>query len=197
MKRSFDFILASIGLVLLSPIFVIIALFIKLTSPGPVFFRQERVGLRGKVFKIHKFRTMITNAEKVGPKITIGEDNRITKFGRIMRKTKLDELPQLIDVFIGNMSLVGPRPEVLEYVAIYPIAIKEKVLSVRPGMTDFASIIMIDENQILAKSMTPKDLYVNEILPKKLNLAVKYVETRSFIQDLKIIFITIVKLFKR
>lgn len=196
-KRIFDLLVAAVGLIILSPIFVIIALLIKFTSNGPVFFRQERVGLTGIVFRIHKFRTMIEDAESLGPKITIGKDNRITKIGHVLRKTKLDELPQLMDVLIGNMSLVGPRPEVPEYVAMYPQEIRQKILSVRPGITDFASIAMIDENQLLAKSNNPQDAYINDVMPKKLELAVKYVDTQSFKQDVIIIFLTFLKLFWR
>lgn len=197
MKRVFDIISSAIGLILLSPIFLIIALLIKSTSAGGVFFRQDRVGLNGQIFSIYKFRTMVTNAESLGPKITIGKDSRITTIGHILRKTKLDELPQLIDVFLGKMSIVGPRPEVPEYVAFYPTEVKDIVLSVRPGITDWASIKMIDENLILDLSDNPKETYIQKIMPEKLDFAVKYVKTRTFKQDLLIILMTFVKIIKR
>lgn len=182
---------------ILSPLFVIIGLIIKFTSPGSIFFRQQRVGLNGKLFYMHKFRTMIADAEKKGPKITIGRDSRITRIGYILRKTKLDELPQLIDVFIGNMSLVGPRPEVPEYVALYPQDIKDIVLSVRPGITEWASLEMLDESDILAESSNPKETYVKVIMPKKLEYAVNYVQKHTFLSDMKIIVATIIKIIKR
>lgn len=197
LKRIFDLICSILGLIVLAPLFIVIALLIKLTSPGPVFFRQIRVGRNGEHFAIFKFRTMVNNAEGQGPKITIGKDSRITGIGRVLRKVKLDELPQLIDVVIGKMSVVGPRPEVPEYVALYPESIKKSVLSIRPGITDWASILMIDESSILAKSSDPKATYINEILPKKLAYADKYVKTRTFWQDCMIILATIVKIFTR
>jgi lipopolysaccharide/colanic/teichoic acid biosynthesis glycosyltransferase len=196
-KRVFDIICSGCGLVILSPLFVIIGLIIKFTSPGSIFFRQQRVGLNGKLFYMHKFRTMIADAEKKGPKITIGRDSRITRIGYILRKTKLDELPQLIDVFIGNMSLVGPRPEVPEYVALYPQDIKDIVLSVRPGITEWASLEMLDESDILAESSNPKETYVKVIMPKKLEYAVNYVQKHTFLSDMKIIVATIIKIIKR
>ena len=196
-KRIFDIICAIVGLVLLSPVFLLIAIFIKFNSSGPVLFRQIRVGRFGREFKIYKFRTMVVGAEILGPKITIGDDSRITPIGKFLRKTKLDELPQLINVLKGDMSIVGPRPEVPEYVATYPQQVKDIVLSVRPGITEWASIKVIDENYILAKADDPKATYLNEVLPKKLGYAVRYVKTRSFIQDLLIISITIIKLIKR
>ena len=196
-KRFFDLIMSSIGLIVLLPLFVIIAILIRINSRGEIFFRQTRVGLHGKEFKIHKFRTMITNAEQIGEKITIGNDNRITKIGSILRKTKLDELPQLIDVFYGKMSLVGPRPEVPEYVKLYPNEIKQIIFSIRPGITDYASIMMIDENIILSKSHNPKQCYIEEIMPQKLKYAVEYVKTRNFIIDIKIIFLTFGKIITR
>ena len=196
-KRLFDILAACIGLIVLSPVFLVIAVLIKSTSVGNIFFRQIRVGRNGREFKIHKFRTMVANAEQIGEKITVGKDIRVTKIGALLRKTKLDELPQLIDVICGNMSIVGPRPEVPEYVEFYPADIKYIVLSVRPGITDYASIIMIDENVILAKSNNPKQCYIDEIMPQKLVYAVKYVKTRSFFGDLKIIFLTIGKIIIR
>lgn len=197
MKRVFDFICAFLGIVILLPVFIVIAILIKFSSRGNVLFTQERIGLNGATFFIYKFRTMITNAEKLGPKITIGKDNRITKIGYFLRKTKLDELPQLFNVLRGDMALVGPRPEVPEYVALYPERIKAIVLSVRPGITDYASLLMIDENEILAKSPDPRQAYVNEIMPQKLDLAVKYVQQQSFLTDVSIIIKTLFKVLSR
>jgi len=197
LKRVFDIIVSGFGLIILSPVFIIISICIKFSCSGPVFFRQIRVGKDAKEFAIHKFRTMIVNAEDLGPKITIGNDVRVTNIGKFLRRTKLDELPQLIDVFIGNMSLVGPRPEVPEYVKTYPKEVKDIVLSVRPGITEWASIYMIDESSILAKSIDPRQTYIKEILPKKLGYAVKYVKNRSFLSDLIIIFMTLIKIVRR
>lgn len=196
-KRIFDIVLSALGLIILMPVFIIICVVIKLTSSGGVFFRQIRVGQYGIPFSIHKFRTMVTDAESKGLKITVGADNRITAIGRVLRKTKLDELPQLIDVLLGDMSFVGPRPEVPEYVAVYPNNIKQKILSIRPGITDWASIEMIDENEILAKSNNPEQTYINEILPIKLNYAVEYIDNYSFFEDIKIILETLKKIIIR
>lgn len=196
-KRIFDIVCSLLGLILLAPFFILIAILVKITTPGPIFFRQIRVGRYGREFSIHKFRTMIVNAQSLGPQITIGHDARITYIGQFLRKTKLDELPQLIDVLQGNMSLVGPRPEVPEYVSTYSREIKEIVLSVRPGITDWASIKMIDENLELAKTNNPKEAYINVVLPEKLAYAVRYVKTRNFLTDLIIILTTIRKIFVR
>ena len=196
-KRCFDIVLSIIGLIILAPVFLLVAGIIKLTSTGPVFFRQQRIGRYGTLFAIHKFRTMIVGAESKGLKITIGEDRRITQVGHILRKTKLDELPQLIDVLQGSMSFVGPRPEVPEYVAKYPLMIKTKVLSIRPGITDRASIEMIDENELLAKSANPEQTYIHEILPIKLDYAVKYIDNYSLLEDVRIIFATLKKIISR
>jgi lipopolysaccharide/colanic/teichoic acid biosynthesis glycosyltransferase len=196
-KRTFDILCSALGLIVLSPVFIVIAVIVKFTSPGEVFFRQQRVGLHGKLFYIHKFRTMIAGADKHGLKITVGKDKRITQIGYVLRKTKLDELPQLIDVLGGNMSLVGPRPEVPEYVALYPDEIRQIVLSVRPGITDWASINLIDESDILVKEANPSEAYIKVIMPKKLDYAVKYVKNHSFVLDLKIILATIIKIIKR
>lgn len=190
-KRIFDFICSLIGLILLSPIFVFIALWIKADSKGPIFFKQIRVGQYGKEFKIHKFRTMVNGAPKKGLAITVGQDSRITKVGRFLRKYKLDELPQLIDVLRGKMSLVGPRPEIPQYVNLYPEGVKEKVLSVKPGITDMASIEMIDENDLLAKYDDAQKAYIEIIMPEKLEYYLDYVNKKNFIYDLKIIYLTI------
>lgn len=196
-KRCFDILCSLLGLVVLTPLFILIMILIKTTSKGPIFFRQIRAGQYGHEFLIHKFRTMVLDAENIGPQITIGHDPRITSIGQFLRRTKLDELPQLIDVLVGNMSLVGPRPEVLEYVNTYQKEIKDVVLSVRPGITDWASIKMIDENLLLASAQNPQQLYMDKILPQKLAYAVKYVNTRTFLTDLVIICITVSKIFIR
>lgn len=190
-KRVFDFIASGFGLLLLLPIFTMFALWIKLDSRGPVFFRQERVGRGGKLFWIHKFRTMVIDAERLGLQITVGSDARVTDVGRLLRKHKLDELPQLIDVFLGHMSLVGPRPEVPRYVACYPENVRNLVLSVRPGITDLASIEFKDENEILGSAIDPHVAYVNKILPIKQRYYVEYVNTRTFWGDIILIFKTI------
>lgn len=172
-------------------------LVIKVTSRGDIFFRQARVGKNEKIFRIHKFRTMVTNAEAHGLKITVGRDPRITRIGYLLRKTKLDEIPQLIDVLLGNMSLVGPRPEVPEYIQFYPPEVRKKVFSVRPGITDEASIVMIDENDILSKSSNPEQTYIQEILPLKLSYAVKYVDSHNLLLDISLIVKTVMKIFTR
>ena len=189
-KRIFDFVAACSGLTLLFPLLAITALLIKLDSPGPVFFRQERVGMHGRVFRIFKFRTMRVNTEGKR-QITIGRDPRITRIGHGLRRFKIDELPQLLNVVRGEMSLVGPRPEVLRYVAHYPKEMRDAVLSVRPGITDWASIEFRDENAILGKAADPEKSYVETILPIKLGYYIRYVRERSFGMDLKIIFLTI------
>lgn len=190
-KRLFDLVASAIGLLLLAPVFAAIAVIIKRESPGPVFFRQERVGLHGRTFRIHKFRTMVVSGEGKGPLITIGADRRITASGAFLRKYKLDELAQLIDVFTGAMSLVGPRPEVPKYVALYPAEVRETVLSVRPGITDLASIEYKDENTLLGKSTDPERTYVEEVMPAKLRYCMEYVRNRSMWLDLRIIVRTV------
>lgn len=190
-KRMFDIFFSSIGLILTLPILLVIGVLIKIESSGPVFFRQERVGRYGKVFRIHKFRTMVVNAEGIGKQITIGDDPRITKLGRFLRRTKLDELPQLLDVIIGNMSIVGPRPEVPRYIAYYPSEVRDAVLSVRPGITDRASIEFKDENLLLGKSDNPETTYIEEILPIKQKYYMDYVSNNNLYLDLKIIINTI------
>ena len=192
MKRAFDFIFSFIGLILLSPIFLIISLLIALSSKGGVFYKQTRVGKDNIDFKVYKFRSMIVNADKKGL-LSIGKDGRdprITKIGYILRKYKLDELPQLINVLKGDMSLVGPRPEVRKYVDLYDDKQKE-ILKVRPGITDIASITFRNENDLLSQNPNPEQYYIQEIMPKKISLSLEYVKTRSLIKDIKLIFKTI------
>lgn len=190
-KRLFDWLASTFGLLVLAPVLVVLAFWIKLDSPGPVFFRQERVGRGGNLFCIHKFRTMVTDAERRGLQITVGADARVTRVGQWLRKYKLDELPQLLDVWLGHMSLVGPRPEVPRYVDCYPADVRVVVLSVRPGITDRASIEFKDENEILGRAADPHLAYVNEVLPIKLRYYVDYVKQRSFRSDVGIILATI------
>lgn len=196
LKRTFDVLSSILGLVLLLPLFLLIALWIKIDSTGPVFFRQQRVGRFGKTFFIHKFRTMRLDSEKSG-RLTVGKDKRVTRSGHFLRKSKLDELPQLIDVLIGQMSLVGPRPEVQEFIDCYPVGIRKKVLSVRPGITDRASIEMVDENEILSRYSDPRKAYIENVLPIKQKYYLEYVESHNFFSDLKIIFDTLVKIIRR
>ena len=190
-KRSFDLLFTIPGLVLLSPVFVVLAVWIKTDSPGPVFFRQERVGLKGKPFYIFKFRTMIINAEKYGRQITVGEDKRVTTSGAFLRRYKLDELPQLLNIFRGEMSLVGPRPEVPRYVKEYSTADREQVLSVLPGITDYAAIEYKDENEILGRAMDPEKAYIEEVLPVKIAYYKQYICERSLWVDFCLIVKTI------
>ena len=186
-KRLFDLLLSSLGLAVLALPLALVALAIKLDSPGPVFYRQVRVGRRGREFRIHKFRTMTHNPTDRGPQLTVGADARITRVGAVLRSTKVDELAQLFDVLEGTMSLVGPRPEVPRYVALYPAALREKVLSVRPGITDFASIEYRDEGTLLAQSSDPERTYREVILPTKLALQARYVDEAGVWTDLKLI----------
>lgn len=197
MKRFFDLIFSSLGLLIFSPLFLLVAILIKLDSKGPVFFRQKRVGKNGKIFKIYKFRTMVKGAQGKGGLITTSEeDPRITPFGRLLRKYKADELPQLINVLRGEMSLVGPRPEVLKYVALYTLE-QKRVLSVRPGITDSASLKYVDENKILSKTDNWEKIYVNHIMPDKLAINIEYIKKRSSVLDLVIILKTICKIFRK
>lgn len=196
-KRLFDLLLAAAGVALLSPLLVGIAIWIRLDSTGPVLFRQQRVGRHGRLFRIHKFRTMRSQQPTGAAQLTVGADPRITRAGRWLRRTKLDELPQLFDVLAGTMSLVGPRPEVPRYVAMYPAAVREQVLSVRPGITDPASIEYRDENALLARAADPERVYIEEVMPAKLRHAVRYVETMSLATDLRLIGATVRSLWWR
>lgn len=190
-KRAFDLLGGIVGLLILSPLFILVAILIKCDSQGPVFFRQERVGQFGTLFKIFKFRTMVISYDSNLIQVTVGADPRITRVGYFLRKYKIDELPQLIDVFLGRMSLVGPRPEVPMYVEHYPENIKSIVLSVKPGITDKASIEFKSESEILARSTDPKREYIEKIIPIKLDYYLDYVAHRSFFGDVIIIIKTL------
>lgn len=196
-KRLFDLFFAAVGVVMLSPLLLLLAVAIRVESAGPIFFRQQRVGRYGKVFRIHKFRTMMVDAEHKGLQITVGADKRVTRVGHLLRKYKLDELPQLLDVLKGDMSLVGPRPEVPRYLDCYPDGVREIVLSVRPGITDRASIEFKDENLILGRAVDAERAYIDEVLPVKLAFYVDYVKTRSLWGDLGIILMTVAALIRR
>lgn len=190
LKRLFDICCSALGLLVLLPFLALIAIAIKLDSPGPVFFRQERVGRHGTPFRIHKLRSMRVAQPGAGRQITVGADARITRVGKLIREWKLDELVQLIDVLRGSMSLVGPRPEVPRYVAMYPADLRDEILSVRPGITDLASIRFRNESEILAQAADPEQAYQHVILPEKLKLQQEYVRTRSFLGDLAILIKT-------
>lgn len=189
MKRIFDIFFSILGLMIAFPILLTLAIIIKIDSKGPVFYKQTRVGLNNTDFKIYKFRTMYVNSDRHGL-LTIGDrDPRVTNIGYVLRKFKLDELPQLINVLIGNMSFVGPRPEVRKYVNLYSKSDLE-ILSVKPGITDYASIKFRDEAEIMSKSESPEDVYINEIMPEKIRLNKIYVKEQSLLTDVKIIFLT-------
>jgi lipopolysaccharide/colanic/teichoic acid biosynthesis glycosyltransferase len=189
MIRFFDIIFSLLGLIILTPFFVIIALFIVCTSFGRVFYRQKRVGKNNKDFILIKFRTMRSGADKHGL-LTVGEkDARVTKVGHFLRKYKLDELPQLFNVLTGNMSLVGPRPEVRKYVDLYNDE-QKRVLAVRPGITDYASIEYVDENRLLSQSENPEKQYIEVVMPQKLQLNLQYIENQSLKEYFKILFLT-------
>lgn len=189
-KRAFDVACAGVGLVALSPALVALAGLVWLDDRGPVFFRQERVGKDGKPFRMWKFRTMRVDAEKVGPQLTVGADPRITRVGRWLRKTKVDELPQLLNVLTGEMSLVGPRPEVPRYVAMYTPE-QRRVLGLMPGITDPASIRYRDESAVLAQAEDPERTYVEEVMPEKIRLNLDYAAKSSVLSDTGVILKTI------
>ncbi|MCW3072816.1 MAG: wcfS [Bacteroidetes bacterium] len=195
MKRLFDIFFSLIGLAILLVPFLVIALIIALDSRGGIFYRQVRVGKKGKDFKLFKFRSMRSNADKSGLLTVGGRDNRITRVGYYIRKYKVDELPQLINVLIGDMSLVGPRPEVRKYVDLYS-AEQLKVLDAKPGITDYASIEYSNENEILGKASDPEKVYIEEIMPAKLRLNLKYISELGVLTDFKIIFKTIFKILR-
>ncbi len=190
MKRLFDIVASTLGLIVLSPLFLVLAVLIKVDSKGPVFYRQTRVGWHNKDFRIFKFRSMRVGSDR-GSLVTIGgRDPRITKSGYYIRKYKLDEFPQLINVLIGDMSLVGPRPEVRHYVD-YWTPEQMRVLDVRPGITDPASIKFRNENELMAQANDPEQYYINVIMQEKLRLYLEYVDNQSFLYDLRLIFATL------
>lgn len=195
LKRCFDIVFSFVGIIIVLPVFVIISLFIIIDSRGGVFYRQLRVGKGGKEFGLLKFRTMHTGADKQGLLTVGGKDSRITRVGLFLRKYKIDELPQLFNVIAGSMSLVGPRPEVKKYVDLYT-AEQLKVLTVKPGITDYASIEYSNESELLGKSSNPDKTYVEQIMPTKINLALKYINEMNILTDVKIIFKTIAKILR-
>jgi lipopolysaccharide/colanic/teichoic acid biosynthesis glycosyltransferase len=196
-KRLFDIILSILGLILLSPLFIILAIWIKRDSKGPVFYKQIRIGKDAREFNLYKFRSMRQGADKQGLLTVGGKDPRITKSGSFIRRYKLDEFPQLINVLNGEMSIVGPRPEVPKYVALYTPD-QQKVLSVKPGISDWASIYFRNENELLAEAENPEEFYISEVMPQKLLMNLKYIDNNSLFIDVKIILNTIkMVLFKK
>lgn len=196
LKRVFDVLFSSIGLVILSPLLLICAVWVLVDSKGPVFYQQDRVGRKGLIFKLIKFRSMKTGSDRSGLLTIGGRDARITRSGYYLRKYKLDELPQLFNVIRGDMSLVGPRPEVPKYVALYTPE-QRLVLEVRPGITDWASLKYFDENEILGKTEDPERVYINEIMPTKLSINIEYLHSRSLLTDFKIILLTLLRIIKK
>jgi lipopolysaccharide/colanic/teichoic acid biosynthesis glycosyltransferase len=194
MKRGFDIVMAFTALVLLIPLMIVVAMFIKLDSEGPVLFRQQRVGRGFRPFWIYKFRTMRKSVGQDGSQVTVGNDSRITRVGRFLRQTKLDELPQLINILRGDMSFVGPRPEVPRYVRLFQREYRE-ILTVRPGLTDLASLKYRDEAALLAKADNPEEEYTTRVLPDKINLSKDYIQQSSFLFDLGLILRTILAVF--
>ena len=195
LKRLMDIVLSGAALALLWPVLLLVALAIRIDDPGPVFYRQVRVGRGGKAFRIYKFRTMVVDADKKGLSITVGRDSRITRVGAFLRKTKLDELAQLINVFVGDMSFVGPRPEVPRYVELYT-PYQRQVLLVRPGITDYASIAYRNENDLLEGAQDPERMYIDEIMPAKIELNMKYLHEISPLADIRLILSTVVAVIK-
>lgn len=193
MKRSFDIVFSLIGLILLMPLFFVVAILIKLSSSGPIFYLQTRVGLNGNDFKLYKFRTMTVDADKKGLLTVGGRDPRVTSIGYYLRKFKIDELPQLLNVLFGSMSFVGPRPEVRKYVDMYTEE-QKNVLSIKPGITDYASLEYFNENDLLSRSENPEQVYIQEVMPAKLKLNLKYMREAGFFTDLKIIFRTLARI---
>lgn len=189
LKRTFDVVASGLGLIVLSPLFVVLAIWIKADSKGPVFYRQVRVGRHNRDFRLYKFRSMRPDSDKKGLITVGGHDPRVTRSGYYIRKYKLDELPQLINVFLGDMSLVGPRPEVRKYVDMYTPE-QMRVLDVRPGITSLASIRYRNENDILAKSSDPDRAYVTQVMPDKIAIDLEYVPKASLLTDIRLIFMT-------
>ncbi len=196
MKRIFDIVMSGLGLICLSPLFLVLAVWIKCDSAGPVFYRQVRVGRGNKDFRLFKFRSMRPDSDKLGLITVGGHDPRVTRSGYYIRKYKLDEFPQLINVFVGDMSLVGPRPEVRKYVDLYTPE-QLRVLNVRPGITSFASIRYRNENEILAKADDPDKAYVEQIMPDKIAIDLEYVENASLTNDIKLIFKTFSEIIRK
>lgn len=194
-KRAMDIVLSACALAVLWPLLLLIALAILIDDPGPVFYRQVRVGRNGKTFRIFKFRSMVMDADKKGLAITVGRDSRITRVGAVLRKTKLDELAQLLNVLLGQMSFVGPRPEVPKYVELYT-PYQRQVLLVRPGITDYASIAYRNENDLLAGAPNPEAMYIEQIMPDKIELNMKYLREISPLADIRLILKTIVAVIK-
>jgi len=190
-KRLFDIVFSFIGLILVSPLLLVFTILIKKESAGPAFYKGERVGKNGKIFKMYKFRSMVQNADKVGGPSTSADDPRLLKIGKFLRGHQLDELPQFINILKGEMSFVGPRPEVPSEVALYDEETKRIILSVKPGLTDLATLANLHEEEILRGAPNPHEAYRQLIQPKKLALAKEYVKTRSFWLDLKIILKTL------
>ncbi len=190
-KRAFDLVASLCGLVALSPLFLLTALFIKLSDGGPVFYRQSRIGRRFKPFLLLKFRTMVVDADKSGTSITTKGDRRITPVGRFLRKAKIDELPQLLNVLLGDMSIVGPRPEVAKYVEMFRNDHYNEILTIKPGITDYAAVEFRDEEAVLTAFSSPEEGYVKEVLPHKIALYKKYLREMSLCTDLKLIFQTL------
>jgi lipopolysaccharide/colanic/teichoic acid biosynthesis glycosyltransferase len=191
LKRVFDLVVASLALVTLAPVLLVVAVWVRLDSPGPVLFMQERVGRHGRHFRILKFRTMRTEVSGKGLQLTTDQDARVTRAGQVLRKYRLDELPQLVNVVAGHMSIVGPRPEVPRYVACYSEQDKREIFSIRPGITDLASLKFRDEARLLQHAADPESTYVNSILPEKVLLYREYVRTQTLWLDLKIIWQTV------
>ncbi|MFQ3549189.1 MAG: sugar transferase [Armatimonadota bacterium] len=194
-KRLFDLFWSILGLIIIFPLLIIVSILIKIDDKGPIFFRQERVGYKGKPFKMWKFRTMVVNAEKKGLQLTIGKDPRITRVGNLLRKSKIDELPQLFNVIAGEMSLVGPRPEVPYYVAMYDDN-QRKVLDIMPGITDPSSIEYRDESELLSKSDDSERTYIEEIMPEKIRLNLEYAQKANVFRDFVVIVKTLLKILK-
>lgn len=196
LKRLFDFVSSLAGIILLLPLFLLVAFFIAIGSPGPIFYMGERIGKGGRPFKMYKFRTMVINADKIGGPSTAADDPRLTKVGLWLKKYQLDELPQLFNVLKGDMSIVGPRPEVKMYIDMMTDEERNAILSLQPGMTDFASLWNFHEGEILKGTIDPEKAYQEKIWPEKKRLQLKYVKEQNFLVDLKIIFKTIAKIFR-
>jgi len=199
MKRSLDIVIASVGLVIFCPLMIIVGIVIKIDTPGPVFFRQTRVGRLERPFTIYKFRTMVHCLKKTSENImvTASGDSRITRVGNVLREWKIDEVPQLVNVLLGDMSLVGPRPEVPQFVEYYSCEQRRILFSVKPGITDPATIAYIDEERMLSGIRNVEEIYVNEILPKKFELYNEYISKRDIVLDFKILVLTIMRILFR